>query len=140
MARRAAHTRGTERAALEQWSPVFTQAWLWLLRGGGRFLINARLGAHELQKAQWALTLKTRIRREKERQVKDQVISPVEWLQVCVLCPALLGDGSQDVALTEGDRRHGEAICLPVKGACSADCWQRLVCQSLVSCVPPGSR
>lgn len=55
------------------------------------------------------------------------------------LCPALLSDGSQDVALAEGDRRHREAICLPVKGTYSADCWQRLVCQSLVSCVPPGS-
>lgn len=120
--------------------PTFTQTWLWLLHGGGGFLINAGLGAHELQKAQWALTLKTRIRREKERLVKDQVISLVEWLQVCVLCPALLGNGSQDVALTEGNRRHREAICLPVNGAYSADCWQRLVCQSLISCVPPGSR
>lgn len=109
------------------------------LHGGGRFLLNARLGAHELQKAQCTLTLKTTIRREKERQVKDPFISLVEWLQVCVLCPALLGDGSQDVALTEGDRRHREALCLPVKGTYSADCWQRLVCQSLVSCVPPGS-
>lgn len=95
---------------------------------------------HDLQKALCALALKARIRGGKEKQVKDQVISPIEWLQVCVLCPAPLGDGSQDVALTEGDRRHREAICLPVKGAYSADCWQRLVCQSLVSCVPPGSR
>lgn len=39
------HTTGTECAALEQWLPVFTQAWLC---GSGRFLINARLGAHEL--------------------------------------------------------------------------------------------
>lgn len=39
---------GTECAALEQWLPVFTQTWLWLLHGSGRFLLNARLGAHEL--------------------------------------------------------------------------------------------
>lgn len=124
--------RGTEHAALEQHEPVFTQAWLWLLIWGGGFLINTGLAARELvfffpskktscatfcfgsKKAQRALTLKNRVRREKERQVKDQVISPAEWLLVCVPCPALLGDGSQDVALTEGDRRHREAICLPV--------------------------
>jgi len=133
MAERAADMRGTEHAALEQQIAVFTQAWLWLLIGDLGFLINTGLAACELdffspskknscaktfcfrsKTAQYALTLETRIRKEKERQVKDQVISPAEWLLVCVLCPALLGDGSQDVALTEGDRRHREAICLPV--------------------------
>ena len=111
---------------------MFTQAWLWPLIEGGGFLINFGLAARELvffplgkkpavqtfcfrsKKAQYALTLKTRIKREKERQINDQVISPAEWVLVCVLCPALLGDGSQDVALTKGDKRHREAICLPV--------------------------
>lgn len=36
------HTTGIECVALGQWLPVFTQTWL---RGGGGFLINARLGA-----------------------------------------------------------------------------------------------
>lgn len=60
MARRAVRRTGTECAALEQWLPLCA-AWGW-----GVF--------HKCQ-AGCTLTLKTRTRREKERQVKAQVIS-----------------------------------------------------------------
>lgn len=59
MAGRAAHVRGTERAALEQQILVFTWAWLWLLMRGGRFLISTGLAPCQLGFFSRKKTLKT---------------------------------------------------------------------------------